>query len=110
MGDHAFSLVGLLVRILPREFRERVVEPAYNDLLAEELAVARNGKNLPAPYRTWSRVGFVLSSFGVGMPRFFWRAGKPTVLTNLIALTLIFMGVLVLVVGSQVVYPPQGIQ
>ena len=110
MGDHPFSLLGLVVRILPREFRERVVEPAYNDLLAEEVAVSRGGKNVPVPYRAWSRIGLVLSCFGVGLPRFFWNAGRPTILTNLIVLTLVFFGVLVFVVGPQVVYSSQGIQ
>ncbi len=110
MGDHSWSFVGLFVRVLPREFRERVVEPAYNDLLVEELAVSRNGKNETAPYPIWSRVGFVLSCFRVGLPRFFWHAGRPTVLMSLIALTMLVAGLLVFVVGPMVVYGPQGVQ
>ena len=110
MGDHPWSVVGLVLWVLPREFRERVVEPAYNDLLAEEFSMARAGKNVPGPYRTWSRVGLVLSCFRVGLPRFFWNSGRPTVLTNLIALTLVFIGVFVWVVAPTASYPPPIIQ
>ncbi len=106
MGEHSGPLLPLLVRIFPREFRERVVEPAYNDLLAEELAVEHDRKHLPTPYRTWSRVGLVLSCFRVGLPRFFWNAGRPTVLTNLITLALVFLGVFVVVVAQTASYPP----
>ena len=106
MGDHSHSLIGLIVKIFPREFRERVVEPAYNDLIAEELTSGQDRKRRSTPFRAWSRVGLVLSCFRVGLPRFFWNAGRPTVLANVIALSVIFLGVFVLVVSQTVSYPP----
>ncbi len=96
MSDAQLSgVVGVLVRFLPREFRDRVVEPAYNDLLADELADLEG----VAGHRAWSRVRFSFSCLRVGAPQFFWKRGRPTLLASSLAFVFAGIGFLIWVVS-----------
>lgn len=57
-GDRALRAIG---RLLPREFRERVFEPALSDLAPDD-----------------SRVLFCADCLRLGLPLFVWRRGRPT--------------------------------
>lgn len=97
------GVVGVLLRFLPREFRDRVVEPAYNDLLAEELADLESF----AAHRAWSRVRFSFSCLRVGVPQLFWNRGRPTLLASSLAFVFAGIGFLVWVVGVAASYAAQ---
>jgi hypothetical protein len=59
-------------RMLPHDFRERVFEPAYADLILDEQA-GDHGQ------RRWTvRVRLVAECVRVGIPLLVWRRGKPT--------------------------------
>jgi hypothetical protein len=58
-------MLALFARLLPREFRERVFEPALGDLRLEQrgrLAMAL----------------FVLECLRIGLPQQIWHRGRPT--------------------------------
>ena len=69
----ARSLLALLRRLVPREFRERVVEPAWADLALEEHA---------SPPRLagalLARVILVLECLRLGLPTLVWNRGRLT--------------------------------
>ena len=100
---HLSGVVGVLLRFLPREFRDRVVEPAYNDLLAEELADLESF----VAHRAWSRVRFSFSCLRVGAPQLFWNRGRPTVLASSLAFVFAGIGILMWVVSVTASYAVQ---
>ena len=60
-------------RLLPREFRERVFEPAWADLQLDE--------RQPAAAQRLSWVGslvLVAECVRLGLPQYLWRRGRPT--------------------------------
>jgi hypothetical protein len=61
--------VHLLSRLLPREFRERVFEPALADLLLDE-ETTRRGR--------WPRLLLVAECARIGLPQHLWRRRRPT--------------------------------
>ena len=67
------TLLGVFARVLPREFRERVFEPAVADLLLAEHAQAPGN-----PARWCARAGLVGACLSVGLPRLIWSRGRPT--------------------------------
>jgi hypothetical protein len=72
-------------RILPREFRERVFEPALADFLLDE---ARGNRGW-AP-RLLGLVAFVGECSRLGIPQIVWREGRPTRFgTSLVAAVLV---------------------
>lgn len=68
MADSADRIVRLAARVLPREFRERVLEPALADL-----RIANSG----APRRL-AKMLLVAECLRIGLPQHFWRRGRPT--------------------------------
>jgi hypothetical protein len=62
----------LFARLLPADFRERVFEPALEDLRLDELSGAS---------RPWARAILVVECLRLGVPRYFWSRGRPTRLT-----------------------------
>ena len=56
-------------RVLPREFRERVFEPALADLQLGEAAGTR---------RPWARTMLALECLRIGLPQYLWRRSRPT--------------------------------
>ena len=62
-----------LLGLLPREFRERVVEPALVDLEHEERLSAS-----PAYRQFLARTILIWECLRLGLPQVFWRRGRPT--------------------------------
>ncbi|HEV8410474.1 MAG TPA: hypothetical protein VGQ30_08190 [Gemmatimonadaceae bacterium] len=71
-------------RALPREFRERVFEPALADI---RLADA-GGKP-----RRWARAVLVVECARLGLPRHIWQHGRPT-RAAFAVLTVVLLGLL----------------
>jgi hypothetical protein len=66
-------ILRVLPRLLPPEFRERVLEPALADLEHEERSshVRRS--------RQWlARTILIAECLRLGVPQFVWRRGRPT--------------------------------
>jgi hypothetical protein len=55
--------------VLPREFKERVFEPALADLQLDEAAGTR---------RRWARTRLALECARIGLPHYLWRRSRPT--------------------------------
>jgi hypothetical protein len=55
--------------VLPRGFRERVVEPALSDLRLAELEGGR---------RWTARVALVAECIRIGLPQYLWQRRRPT--------------------------------
>ena len=68
MPDRVRSL-RWLARLLPREVRERVFEPALADLRLDESAAGR---------RRWARLMLGLECLRIGLPQHLWRRRRPT--------------------------------
>jgi hypothetical protein len=71
--------------LLPREFRERVFEPALADLHLDEASGER---------RPWGRAILVAECLRLGLPRYFWARGRPTRLTIAVVSTLVVFALL----------------
>jgi hypothetical protein len=71
-------------RALPREFRERVFEPALADIQLDELTARR----------PLARAILIVECLRLGMPRHFWRKGRPTAATVALVVVLL-LGALV---------------
>jgi hypothetical protein len=65
-GDRALRW---FARALPREFRDRVFEPALADLRLDEAGGER---------RRWARVTLALECMRLGLPQYLWRRRRPT--------------------------------
>jgi len=65
----ADRVLAWFARALPREFRERVFEPALADI--------RLG-DADGTSRRWARAALVVECLRLGMPRHLWRRGRPT--------------------------------
>ena len=74
-GSH--TVLVWLGRLLPRDFVQRVVEPAWEDERTVWLGAGRE------PFL--ARTRFFVSCLWVGIPGVFWRAGRPTRTTMLMA-------------------------
>lgn len=59
-------------RILPKEFRERVFEPAWTDILLDE----HQSGGRPASFRARSVLFF--ECLRLGIPQIVWQHGRPT--------------------------------
>src|SRR5262245_7242743 len=68
-----------LARALPKEFRERVFEPALSDIQLDELTRRR----------PLARALLVFECFRLGVPLYFWRRGRPTVVTVALLIALV---------------------
>jgi hypothetical protein len=62
-----------LPRLLPREFRERVLEPAIADLEHEE-----RSSRLPRSRQWLALTVLTAECLRLGVPQFVWRRGRPT--------------------------------
>ena len=70
---HSKPLVLALSRVLPREFRERVFEPACTDLILEHHSDGyTNARALRA------QLVIALECLRIGLPQFLWHHGRPT--------------------------------
>jgi len=58
-----------LAAVLPREFRERVLEPALADLLLSELTSGR---------RRFARLTLIAECLRIGLPQHLWHHRRPT--------------------------------
>jgi hypothetical protein len=85
-SDTTFHVVA---RLLPREFRERVFEPALVDLQLEEADPARRSS------RTLARVVLVAECLRLGVPQYFWYRRRPTRLT--MGLVAVFVAAMIVV-------------
>jgi hypothetical protein len=65
-------VVRMISRILPRELRERVFEPALADLHVSEAG------SPPTPRRRLARLVLVLECTRLSIPRLLWRRRRPT--------------------------------
>jgi hypothetical protein len=77
-------LLRTAARMLPREFRERVFEPALSDIELDELVA-------PRPF---ARTVLVVECVRLGVPKYFWRKGRPTLAAVAVAV-LIALGALI---------------
>jgi hypothetical protein len=68
MADRPDRILRLVARVLPREFRERVVEPALADL-----RIAGTGAQ-----NCLGTALFLGECLRIGLPQHFWRRGRPT--------------------------------
>lgn len=78
------GLLRLVARCLPREFRERVFEPAIGDYRLE-LASRRPGASRRLAGELW----FVAECLRIGVPQFVWMRGRPTRAGRIAALAVI---------------------
>jgi hypothetical protein len=88
-----------LGRLLPREVRERVFEPAFADLLRAWLTSSRSG--VPFPLRA---VGTLLGCLPIAVPRLFVREGRLTRLGRASIVLVALLGVTVVVVSNLGLY------
>jgi hypothetical protein len=79
-----------LARVLPREFRERVFEPALADIQLDEVTT-------PRPF---ARTILLVECFRLGMRQHLWHRGRPTG----IAVALVVMLVVGALVASRLRY------
>ena len=65
-------------RVLPREFRERVFEPAWADILLDEqeAGAGRGGSRGTGTLRV--RFVLMLECLRLGLPQLLWYRGRPT--------------------------------
>ena len=66
----------MMSRLLPRELRERVFEPALADLLASEAGASRT------PRWRLARLVLVLECFRLSIPQLLWRRRRPTLVAR----------------------------
>ena len=81
MASDTDTLLRLGARLLPREFRERVLEPALADLERDERG---------AGGRRYTRLVLLAECLRIGLPEFVWRRGR---LTRLGATLILLFGV-----------------
>ncbi len=97
-------LVRAFARILPHEFRERVFEPAWADILLVEHEAGGEGRGA---FR--ARCVLVLECLRLGLPQLVWHHGRPTRLARrgAVALAVIAALLLLMRVGyTSAVSPP----
>ena len=70
-SDH---LLRTFARLLPRDVRERVFEPAWNDIRLDD----RQGAAASAWSAGVARVVLVAECLRLGLQHLFWRHGRPT--------------------------------
>jgi hypothetical protein len=66
-------MLKVLIRLLPKEFRERVLEPALADLRLDEHASPHT--------RGWHLIArgmLMIECVRLGVPQLVWRRGRPT--------------------------------
>jgi len=68
MRDSNDRLLRMAARLLPREFRERVFEPALADVQLDEVTARR----------PFARIVLAAECIRLGIPRHFWRKRRPT--------------------------------
>jgi hypothetical protein len=76
------KLVRMLARLLPRDFRERVFEPAVADLRLDLLRSSPSGKRC-------AQLLFVFECLRLGGPQHVWRRGRPTRLGTAVVVALL---------------------
>lgn len=99
MASRAPTSLPAVARLLPRVFRERVLEPAYADLLLEERVRRPGGGRHLA-----SRCAFVAECLRLGLPAWLWWGGKPTRLSAGVAAGFVVFALLIWVVATNVRY------
>lgn len=77
------TLLRLTARCLPREFRERVFEPAVDDYHLDA-ASARLRGGAQVKRELW----IALECLRLGVPQLFWHRGRPTPIGRMVALAL----------------------
>jgi hypothetical protein len=87
-----------LARCLPRPFRERVVEPAYADLLLEEQNGVRTADRLAA------RGVFLVECLRLGLPAWLWWRGRPTRLFRGVAAAVVLVVIAIWIVATRISY------
>lgn len=65
----------LLGRLLPREIRERIFEPAFGDLMYTWLKSTEGTRRLPFGAHA---MGTYVGCFSIALPRLFMRSGRLT--------------------------------
>ena len=66
-------LLQALARLLPKEFRERVFEPAWADIRLDESRAAARRRT------AWMvRLVLVAECLRLGLPQLLWHRGRPT--------------------------------
>jgi hypothetical protein len=79
-----------LPRLLPREFRERVFEPALADLEYEERSSRARGA------RQWFALTILIAEcLRLGAPQLVWRRGRPTRLGAGVLAALLLLALLI---------------
>ena len=93
----------IFARFLPREFRERVFEPAWADVLLDEQrpGAHRRGAVL-------SRFVLVLECLRLGLPQLVWHRGRLTRLARGAAVAVVVVAV-ALVVLLRAAYPAHAV-
>ena len=72
--------------LLPREFGDRVLRPAWDDLRIEELS----GRGPASPGgRLGRRLHLLLECLRLGLPQYVWLRGRPTRLAQLVGSALL---------------------
>ena len=99
MASQPNSPLPLVARLLPRPFRERVVEPAYADLLLDQDR-AHGG----TAGRLAARGVFALECCRLGLPAWLWWRGRPTRFSQGMAAILALFALLIWIVATQLSY------
>jgi len=102
MADRPAAFWLRLARCLPADVRERVFEPAYCDLVLDELEGPR-GSVRGSPMDFNRRVGFLLiDAVRIAFVGFFWRDGRTTLLSRgLAVVAIILVALAMLDLGSE---------
>lgn len=83
-----------LGRLLPKDVRERIYEPAFSDLLHDWLTRTDRGRG--SLHFGVQAIGTVIGCLPIAVPRLFFRGGAPTrfawvTLVSLAALLVVFL-------------------
>ena len=75
--------------LLPKEFGDRVLRPAWDDLRFDELS----GRGAASPTgRLGQRLHLLLECLRLGLPQYLWFRGRPTRLAQLVGTGLLVVG------------------
>ncbi len=88
--------------MLPSEFRERVFEPAFADLILEEAAVKQGNRRMFLG--VFKRLLFLLNCFRLAMPQIFWHRGKVTKIARRMAAAFVAVALIVAYIATRAAY------
>ena len=95
-------LIPAFSKVLPAEFRERVFEPAFADLVVAESDI--QGKTQGPLLRLANRVLFTVNCLRLGVPQIFWYRERPTRVAGRVAATLVVVVLVLFFLTTRITY------